>query len=153
MIPKKIKMSVMTSDGNGSYSFTGDKVYVPYPLRFWNADDRFYMNVNTGKGKYFWTSQMFGGPMAGDIVLFKNTKTPFFAIMTKINQDWDSRWGELKFLFLEKDYWNLLEESFIEMYHNQEITSEEFYQEMFKIFSIDDALDICCEEVVKFLNR
>jgi hypothetical protein len=158
MIPKKIKMSVMTSNGDGGFSFSGDKEYVPYPLTGFKADNTFSMNANTGVGRYCDTS-FFRNKKEGEIVFFKNSKTPYCAMFTNINYDWSTSCemyfigAELKFLFFLKDYWQLVEESFIEMYHNEEITSEEFYQEMFKIFSIDDALQICSEEVVKFLNK
>jgi hypothetical protein len=158
MIPKKIKMSVMTNNNDGTFSFSGDKEYVPYPLTGLKVDRRFSMNTKTGVGSYSDTG-FFQNKKEGEIVFFENSTTPYYAIMNNINYEWHASSeiyfinGELKFLFFKEDYWELVEESFVEMYHNKEITSEEFYQEMFKIFNIDDALEICSEEVIKFLNK
>lgn len=150
MIPEKIPMFIRSAvDENGRTSFTGNRMDVPYPLKYWETSKfsspfDFYWYTNTATGKYHGPNQNFGGPKDDDIVLYdKGTDNPFFAIITDYTQDYVSRECKLKILFSEKEYWDCVKESFRYMYKNDIITKSEFENEMIRVFGIDKGTEIC----------
>lgn len=118
-------MSVRTNKGDGVYSFDGSKEYVPYPLTYFSSSKRFKINPEKGTSYLGFITHHYADKKVGDILFYTGSINPYFSIITDIKYDWRTELemysvnGHNKFLFFASDYWSLVIESFIEMYHNE----------------------------------
>lgn len=116
---------------------------IELPIRWHKTSKDFGFSMNKdGKGSYFGGNQMFGGPRSGELVYFDTAEPPYIAIIDFWTQDHVSRKCKLSFLCWKSDFWNYLQEGFIQAGIKGELEDKEIMQYSWSTLGSELAIDI-----------